>query len=367
MLRRRLFLGILVLITLLAFYSGFNSSSVNWDIKEQQESVIRIELKREELVNREALEFDSSQIAALSLNNPMGDVEIIGEDRDNICIDYKIVISYSDLEAAEKYLDQMDFRSEIVNRQLLIENKHPSITPSGVMAARVHYLIKVPKEIDLVLNTSFGRMIVQDINGDLTVTLRYGKEDSKFANLTGKNLLNLQYSTAEINNVDGKLNVNFAYSSLTVSNVTDRIVMNGTYSDLSLANINSAVELQAKYGNIALTNLTDSLKGELAYTGFTGSNLLGPIDLQATYSPINLTNIANSTQIKGSNSPINIKLDPELGYQVNLDLKRAKLNSNLELVASELNNVHNRYFGSYGDGQFPLEIESDNGHLLLYF
>lgn len=367
MVRRRIFLVIMFLLTVLMIYDGFNlPSKIRYKINANNDG-FTLNIDANESYKEGELVIDGKEIISLNLLNQAGDVQIIGEERDDIRISYKIVFKHLDEGNFNEYLDDYQILHQINNKgQLKVEAKKPSNNIPEVLGVKINYQIQVPKNIDLAVRADFGKMVLQNINGDIDGRFQYATSDSGAMDLSGNIRLEWDFSTAKITDIVGNLDLKSSYGQLTIFNVTDKMKLTSKFSELVLKKLGSDLDFETTYGNMDINNVAGNLIGKTSFTGITGSNIEGTIKIMSNYGTVNLGNVTNSTEITSSFAPVNLTLvQQEAGYQLDLDVKRGKVDSKIELVKDEIATNHTRYTATYQAGDIPINVKSDYGNISI--
>ncbi len=373
MVRRRVFLIIMILLTVIAILYGSDLSSlIKYEVISNPETEFRLDIKdidAEEISKAGSLTIDASDIDVMDFINKFGDVQIIGEQRDNIHIEYQVIVAYSheDYAAdANKYLDEIMLSHQVKGKQLKVEVKLPPRPSSEILGARTNHQIRVPENIALVMLAEYGQVELRNLQKDVSAEFRFITKDSIVTDLTGNISLDWNYSTAQIKNIIGLLNLECDFSHLTVNNVTDKTKVKAKYSDIVLEQLGDTLEFTSEFGNISISELAGSVIGKSNYTEINGRNIKGAVNLQSSFGAVYLSEVANRVEIKASYTPLNLNLlSEDVGYQICVEVGYAGCNSNLELEASRLTSSSTRYTAVYQNGQIPINVKSDFGSVTV--
>ena len=207
--------------------------------------------------------FQSYQVRSgtvVSIDNPNGNVEIIGWDGDEVEIS-AVKVSYNGTDALEEvdiYIDITDI--------LKIRTEHPE----GEMRTTVSYSIKVPHDVMIgLIECANGNITIEDVGGNPSLFTSNGT-----INVNSVNGVVKAYSSngdIEVTGIRGLANLRTSNGNITAElpllheNVDIR-TSNGSINLLLAPELDAVIEAQTSNGEISVANLNlDELEKEQTY------------------------------------------------------------------------------------------------------
>ena len=107
---------------------------------------------------------------SVTIENPYGDVEVIGTDESRVSWTAERVIRGVDREAIEEARQRVQLRMGGEERSWVLRTLMPPFA-AGRWAASVKYTVRVPRTVDVIVGTRSGEYIkVSDVRGSVTAT-----------------------------------------------------------------------------------------------------------------------------------------------------------------------------------------------------
>ena len=276
--------------------------------------------------------FDVDALPNLVMDGIYSDFNITTWDQPQIDIKVKIKVKSDKESAVKKLMEIIDVElsenCNTVTAKTVFNNK---TNKSFNASVSVKYNVRVPKDVLMDLDTSYGDITIDKVSEKLKAVLKYGdfKADSiliddivknsievKFGNInidyvnnvamwleygdakvntcdyidgtlkyskifiTDLNhcMLEVKYSDARIEKANKVLFVNTAYSDMKVRNVTNMLHVNMKYSDLSatVTSLKPNIEIDGAYSDVALyleenssfDYMLESSYGDITFKGF---------------------------------------------------------------------------------------------------
>ena len=297
----------------------------------------------------------------LVINNSLGSIEIIGEERNDIDIKAKITVYSSEKEVGRDYAENIDI-SPLKNTSSIIINS-PENNLEEVKGVKIDYIIKAPQEMYLDLYNQHGKLevsnflngvdlsnkyketIVEDINGEkIKISAKYGK-----------------LYLSEIGNNGDELEVNTAYSSSTINNVNRNLKIDASYGELDLNNISGKIDSRLRYGEAYFYNIGE-MTLDSRYTKVKIDEIDGKLKAYTDYGSITVDDVKYDTLIEGRYTEISVELAKELSnYVFEGKTEYGDIKTNLEVKQEKRDQMKIATFekGS-GDKKISLRTEHEN-------
>jgi DUF4097 and DUF4098 domain-containing protein YvlB len=188
--------------------------------------------------------------------------------------------------------------------------------------------------------TSYGRLTLQRLHGDLLVSNKYG--DTGINAITGAVVLDAVRSQTTIEDVSGDLTVTNAYASIDASNIRGKVRLNSSYSRVKASDIKqeliieapgcqvdvhniegpakiqashkevtvehaaSRVEFQQEYGSVRATNIGGELAARLNYSSLTATQVKGALKIDSVNSAVDLEDVRGDAVIHNKYKPVTL-------------------------------------------------------------
>ena len=236
-------------------------------------------------------EYTVTETSYYKLINKFGKVHIETNNSDKLQIEVTVFVEAKNQGAANTIFDK------IVITFTQIDTLIQSITniTSTIQNAEFHidYLVKMPKNLRISLNNSFGDTYIQELTAKSEIEIKYGnlKADRMFfGDSKPRTMIDIAYGRASIDACDwlklkvsfseleigssealvikskfSKIDINHAISVVAdskyddpfnIDNVTN-FVYTGEYSDVNIGNLLDMAEISAKYSDIDIERIGD--------------------------------------------------------------------------------------------------------------
>lgn len=279
----------------------------------------------------------SSSSQPIYINNPIGDLEVIGWDREKVVAQAEIELSADSHSKARKEVQQVNLhvlsKDDGINVELII----PSLSDPETKIVSCALNVKVPNRNPIECTNSYGDVVICRIHNDVKLTA--------------------SYSQVEIDGVDGHTEVTNSYGGVELSRITGPIKVTNSYSpidisrchgDMEIVNSFSSIELTHSDGNVLIHN-----SGRVDIVRHSGT-----IEIENKYGLVEVMKLDGDLTIKNSFNSLSIE-DIFGSAEVN------NVNGNIEAknITGEFSAKSS--FGSiYGDLLYgPIHITSQNGSI----
>ena len=252
--------------------------------------------------------FDVEALPNLVMDGIYSDFNITTWDQPQIDFKVKITVKSDKEKAVKSLMEIIDVElsqsGNTVNAKTSFNNK---TTKSYNASISIKYNVKVPKDVLMDLDTSYGDITIDEVREKLKAVLKYGdfKADSiliddivknsievKFGNINIDYVNNvamwLEYGDAKINTcdyIDGTLK----YSKIIITDL-NHSHMELKYSDARIEKANKVLFVNTAYSDIKVRNVTNMLDINMKYSDLsaTVTSLKPIIDIDGQYSDVTL-------------------------------------------------------------------------------
>ena len=243
----------------------------------------------------------------LSVENPHGDVTIVGKSGDDKVhiVANKQVYSWNDGDASN--------RSDRLSPRVSLFGGTLSVTVPSLDAGSADLSITVPDRGQISVNANHGAVNVSDLQAPVNVTSNHG--DIELDRIAGPVTVHLDDNG----------------SSFSAHSIHGDVTLRGHADDLNLTEVTGAVSLEGEfYGDTHLEHLAGNLGFRTGRTQLslgrldgmldissdeelTGSQIVGPTQLHTRSRNISLERIAGSVDITNSNGTVDLTNAAPLG------------------------------------------------------
>jgi hypothetical protein len=249
----------------------------------------RVEYDAERTINKK---FSANQMSIVEVKNEYGNIEIKTWEKKDIAFEVKIQAQAENENLTKQLVNDSEIIFEQTNNRVTAISKRKKINiqrkwwkfwQDNNYKLNVHYIIYLPKEIDLNLENVYGNIEIENRSGDLVAELAYGKitthNNKGFVELDikhgeavmgylGNTKIEAQYSEIKIERT-GILKVNSRNSEISILEALDvnayskydkyefgkidNFVNEGGYDEIDIKSARS-VALSADYSELTVGN-----------------------------------------------------------------------------------------------------------------
>ena len=306
---------------------------------------------------------------SLIVDDDAGDVTVIGSDGDTVEIQIVKTGNAPTLSRAEIDLDNIKYDIKQDDNKITITYKTNKATTNHIDT--VDFVIVVPGDTSVDIETGFGKISVSDITGNATLVNEFG--DVSVEKVKGGLSVISQSGTMKFNSVEAgsqNIEIDSGFGSITVEQMSGRHITvvsssgnidltnvratgelktNTDFGDTSYVNGSSALlSIETKSGKVSLTKIT--VRGEIKIL-----NDFGEIELvQAMAGSYNLHTNSGSIDIDGAQNQL--KADTDFGSISIKNTEAVTLDAHTQSGTISFN-------GSLGEG--PHTVISEFGQIDL--
>jgi hypothetical protein len=226
----------------------------------------------------------------LNIEGEKADVEV--ESWNKNIIDVRIVFSaqHPDKKIAQRDLEWIQYQTEKVQNKIYLRNylKIPEGQTKPRSTLKATYVIKVPSDCPVYLKSQFGMVRIRDLSNQV-------KLNSTFTNIGLENIQGFIDITSKFGDLDGKF-------------IDGTMLVNARRTDITLRELKGKYDLKTSYGtlnifadpNVADLKLTaDNTKIHLV----SSDPSRFAFNIEAKGSDLNLPNQMNFNVLEASNDP----------------------------------------------------------------
>lgn len=307
------------------------------------------------------------EVSELVIDNPAGSINITGEKRDDILLDYKVTVFADKKEQAEDFIDKVEVIHGTVKNRLILEPEEIDITnlPEGINGIKIEYTLKVPDHLFLDLENRYGRLDVRDIEEDVLLRNYYDKISVE--NINGDAEIYGRYGNVEVNDIHGSLNLDSRYNSVSIDTVVEDLDLEADYGQVRIDNIGGQTKIGCKYGSLSFNDIRGAIEIQSKYTQIRGADSPGPYKVELKYGQLDLSDIKKSVIAHGKYTGLEVDLHKDVNdYLVYCRTEYGSINHNLPFEIEKIENNIKVLEGKKGSGEVQIQLETDHADINVY-
>jgi hypothetical protein len=316
---------------------------------------------------------------SLSIDNPHGDVTIVGkstDDRIHITV-AKQVYGRSDSEASDK---AMNF-----SPQINVFGSTMSISVPNVQGATADLNITVPDSGETTVTANRGAVNISSMRAPVNVTTNHGNID--LSSITGavNAHINSSGSSFSGHNITGAVYLKGHAQDLNVTDVSGDVTLEGEFfGDTHLERLHSPVTFRTSRTQLSLMQLDGGI--DLSpHAELTGSQIVGPLRLKTSSRNISFERVAGDVDItnsKGSveitsaaplgnvnvtnrDGSINLTVPNKAGFNIDADTRDGSVDNDLSL-SSSTSHSRTELHGKVGEGATQVSLHTTHADIDIH-
>ena len=243
----------------------------------------------------------------LAIDNPRGDVTIVGKSDDgkvHIVVN-KQVYGRSDDEANDK-ASRMNPHVEMIGSTL-------SVAVPRLDGGTSDVNITVPDTGETTVTAGRGAVNISNMRAALNVTTNHGDIDVSTVTGAVNAHINSSGSSFTGHNITGPLEVKGRAQDLTVTDVTGQVSLEGEFfGDTHLERLHGPVSFRTSRTQLTLMRLDGDV--DLSpHAELTGSQIVGPVRLHTSSRTITLERVAGDVDVANSKGPVEVTSSSPMG------------------------------------------------------
>ena len=343
-----------------------------------------------------ALQNVTSSSIPVNINNPIGSIVILGDNRKQIEAVLNIEVAAESRSREKEFAESTTLEITSEDNSYIVNVYLPKLTDPHTKILNSQLTINVPSKNLVNCKSSFGPIKVTGLNNGLNLTASYA--DITLTDIRGDVRMSNSMNPVELRNIHGNIEVTNSYNTIKIYNSTsDRMNITNAYSQVAVFNSsgnvvlknsglteikdhNGDVDIDNSYGVVKVENLYGNLKALNAYSPIETSEIRGAVTLGNIYSLIAAVGIDGSLDAQNKhgkidarylNGPINlINENGDISVVIENPLKGTSfINTTSGTTTISLDNRSNIFLKAQTTGGeitrfYPLE-RTDLGNLLI--
>ncbi|MBN1293429.1 MAG: hypothetical protein JXB48_16435 [Candidatus Latescibacteria bacterium] len=224
----------------------------------------------------------------IRLEHSFGDIDIRPGENNTIYIKGEKRVTVKDSGITEEFLKQMEL--EIIERpgKVTIKTNYPDDKyKEKAKNFSISYTIKIPSDVQLSVNNSFGKIDIRDVSGEFTIS-------NGFGSMTAYNL-------------KGNLQLNNKFGSTTAEIIMGNAEISNEHGSLDINQVDGDLRAQSKFGSIKV----HTISGDTIVSGGHGaidcSKISGSAEITNSFGSVDCIDIGGKTFVRNSHAPVTVK------------------------------------------------------------
>jgi hypothetical protein len=307
----------------------------------------------------------------LDIENKFGEVKITTWDKNEIVVNIIISIESNSEKETLKRLDNIDVRinedSDKTSFETYFKNeKHKNNNGKSEMS--IDYEVKMPKSNKLTLDNSFGAFIINDLDGQADITVKFGSARMGKLNNDENELLVEFSDPVEVDHFEkGKITVK--YSKLKLNSST-QLNLDSEFSNSEIEGVGN-LDLDIKFGSFKVDQIIDADVNS-NMSSIQINTLVESGDFEAKYGSLTIDLVKKgmrNLKVDGEFSPIKITIEEGASFNAEIYGSMANINVPSEGWSEKVKEINSKSFkGSFGQAsENRVHIRSSFGNVKLDF
>ena len=315
---------------------------------------------------------------SLSIDNPHGDISIIGKSDDgNIHITVnKQVYANSD--------SNVEAKGEQLNPRIQLSGGILTISVPSVNGATSDVMLVLPETAPSTVNSNHGAVSITGMKAPVNITSNHGDIELNQIGATVSARANHSGSSFSAHNVTGDISLKGKVQDVNVTDVGGQVSLEGDFfGDTHLEHLHGPLTFQTSRTHFTVARLDGQM--DISRSDLSGSQMVGPTQLNGRSRNINLERIIGDLELTNSNgsvdvtsaSPVgNITIDntngavnltvPEkAGLSVEVETNGGDVENDLALSSSKSGD-RTTVLGTVGNGSAKIRIHTSHADINIH-
>jgi hypothetical protein len=317
--------------------------------------------------------FPASLETTLEVENKYGKIQLLTWEEDSISVEVDMILTESKASKLRKLKEdiKIDFtgtKSYVIARtviasesgRLASELKSISNTISGTnKRIEINYLIRVPEYLDVVLSNKFGDIYMDDLEGQVDITLSNGM--LKANRLAGNSSLDLSFADGMINSM-GSATVKLSYSELELNQVSQLDLVSKS-SRLTVDSVN-VVKIDSRRDKLNFQK-AEYLYGKSNFTQVRIYDFLRESDVYMKYGKLTIEHVMPAftrIYVESDYTDVSLFFDEDASLEFDIlhhDKSTLRLPGNVSADESLNGKDHYTSVGTMGSGEPRGKVKID--------
>jgi DUF4097 and DUF4098 domain-containing protein YvlB len=316
----------------------------------------------------------------LVLEDQRGDVEIRGAEQHEINVMAKESIRADDENAARKLSDNLKLELVEEAGHYVLRSNRRSLGDAG-RRITLDMSLRVPHATSNDVTSEHGDIVVDDLNGDQTLSTQKG--DVRATKVKGLVKIHRTGGSTEVRGVRGSLELDGRGDDVEVVDISDSVTLHGEFSGaLQFRNVGQTLRFESLRTDMTAQRLSGHLDMEVGSMELDGID--GPLEITTRQKDITVNEFKHSLQVTDNNGRISLQTSTPPSHDIQVESKNGEVELTLPVNSNFKIEAHSRHgevecdfngpalkvanegdarsiSGSYGKGGAMIRINTDYG------
>lgn len=289
----------------------------------------------------------------LDISNIYGNIDVKTWEKDQIKVDVTIITKGN---RAEEMIKKIHIEHDQSDSEISFETEINSTnTHQGSCKIQVNYVVNMPIKNPLEIYNKYGHVFLDDFQGELDMTVRYGKLKANQLTSSHEKEITVAYGGLDIDELEnGEINISYSQGEIEKS---DNIDLNNRYSTMRFGTIKT-LNTDMKYGKLFIYEKAHTVKGEISYSRFSVAELLKKLNIEARYTNrFDVSEVSKEFEkinITGSYSTLNLTFAKKADFNFEIGTKYGGFNNSISnrtnLIKDTQKGQYSHFEGKVGKG-----------------
>lgn len=316
-------------------------------------------------------EFSVNAEATVDLDNKYGSIDIQTWDQNKVTLEIVITTKGNNESKAQNKLDDIHIEFENSNSHVSAKTKIGkssgwSWNNNSNVNMDIQYIVRMPKNNDLVVDMDYGDVMLDEINGKTDINLDYGKLIAGEL-LNASNTINMDYSQGSSIEYLKNGDINTDYSTIEIEKAGN-IDLVADYSTITIHQAND-ISFNLDYGNLNI-NSAHSIEGNSDYTQLKFGKIADVLVVNGDYGGLKVDEMgADFSRVNIETQYIGVKIgvhnNSSFKFYGNTQYGEVKVPSNMNITNHLEKNKRTEIEGTYNGTKGEIKINTRYGSVKI--
>ena len=300
----------------------------------------------------------------LTIDNTYGMIHVNTWDKNEVTIDITVSVKARTEEKAAEILDRVSFKQEGGHRIYFKTVIAPVRTVNDNVGPTIDYVISMPKKMAIDLTNKYGDIYLDDLEGSLQLSLKYGALSAQKISGADNNV-QVAYGNGSIGSIEvGSIDI--SYTNFTIEKSKNLHVKN-IFGKLNITAIQD-LDINQKYGDLDLGSV-GSISGNIDYANVSVDELSVSADLNMKYCTRTEFRSVGAkvklVKINTSYGNLQLHLVPSTNFSIEAETMYGQLSWPTGVDLREVNSTNYKtdYKGKTGTGSGIMQLSAKYGNI----
>jgi|GEM_PF-643624 len=230
--------------------------------------------------------FEIENLEELVVNNTRGRIDIQPSNDGTLKIEAEISARTNDEEKAKKWMEEIITIDQ--GSVTTIESSNPSAR-NEIAIEKIDLSIFVPKTVKIRASTSFGDILVTDMEKDVNIKQRFAGVE--IANIKGQVTIESSFGPIEVSSVTGGVEIHNRHGRVRVEDISGTVAVENEHGNTHVKNVGEHLTVNSRHGEVSVQDVKGNARISNEYDQTKCSNIEGNLTVQGRHSRLDLADI----------------------------------------------------------------------------